>query len=781
MIDRYNKRLSYRLTRNTVLVAMLLGLTLNLAQVAIDFFNARQAMDNDIEALIGISHSPASQIAYNIDIRLAEELLQGLLNHPAVIDARIIDSEGHTLAAASKRSSDSRFRQLSDALFGPSEFYSDELQVPLLADMKLGQLAITTDTFHYGVQFLQRAGHTILSGIVKSLLLTLALLVIFYLVLTKPLLKVIDALGRVDTDSPEKMRLPTPPGHERDELGRMVSIINRHLDTIDDSLGRLRAAESAMKHYSARLEGEVADRTREISEKNKALQRGNYTLIRTKEEALRKARSRADFLASMSHEIRTPLNGLLGMLELSLEGELSKTQRSRLIVARSAGESLLRLLNDVLDISKVEAGKLNLETIPFSVRAVTEECCILYAPEARRKNIELICDIGPELKEYYLGDPTRTRQIINNLLSNAVKFTNAGEVLVRVRAFQHNLRFDVIDTGIGISSAALNKIFSPFSQAGSDTTRLYGGSGLGLALCRQLVERMHGQILVESDPGQGTHFTVLLPLPPSTPEVSQLAVALPNDVRRNGVALLLPPAHPHQTVLENQLKAWGVPVHGDRTGTAAILMVAPEDPEAPALAADWPGKGVIWVDRSGTYMPPPAHRLLILPLQRQALLDCLNLHSEPRADDRGSGPALHHTAPPAVQKPPAPTGPHLLLVEDNAVNQMVASGILKKLGYTVAIAENGQQALQALRQHHYDLVLMDCQMPVMNGYQATREIRKHDQWADLPIIAVTANVMQGDKDDCLNAGMNDYITKPYKREDLVAVIERWAPRPKQGG
>lgn len=775
MINQYNKRLSYRLTRNTVLVAMTLGLVLNLTQVTIDFFNAREAMDNDIKALIGISHSPASQIAYNIDIRLAEELLQGMLKHPAVIDARIIDFEGNTLVAASKRSQDSRYRPFSDALFGSSNFYSDSLSVPLMKDIKLGQLAVTTDTFYYGFQFLKRAGYTLLSGIVKSLLLTLTLLIVFYYVLTKPLLRVIDTLGEVETGSPDKTRLPTPPTHEHDEIGRMVSIINRHLDTIDSSLDQLKASESAMKHYSARLETEVADRTREISEKNEALQRGNHSLIRTKEEAVRKARARASFLASMSHEIRTPLNGLLGMLMLTLEGELSKSQRNRLVVARNAGESLLGLLNDILDISKVEAGKLNLEVIPFSVRSVIEECCVLHAHEARRKNIDLVCDIGPELKEHYLGDPTRTRQIVNNLLSNAVKFTNTGTIEVRVRAFQHNIRLDVIDSGIGMSSEGLNRIFSPFSQAGSDTTRLYGGSGLGLALCRQLVERMHGQILVESELNQGTQFTVLLPLPASTPEASQTLVTLPEYVRSEGVSLLIPSSHPHRAAIENQLRAWDVPIHtsvDDRTG---ILIVPAEDEEQLTLARQWPGKGVVWVDRMGGYMSDCNHGILSMPLQRQALLNCLQLRSD------NHHVILHTTQPVETHNAPAEavavesSGLALLLVEDNVINQMVASGILKKLGYNVTIAENGQLALNALKLHRYDLVLMDCQMPVMNGYDATLEIRKHPEWADLPIIAVTANVMQGDKDDCFKAGMNDYITKPYKKEELIAVIERWTP------
>ncbi|MDV3503386.1 ATP-binding protein [Marinobacter sp. M-5] len=657
MTRLFRKRLSFRLTRDTVLLAMALGLILNIVQVTLDFFSARESMEEEIRALIEISHSPASQIAYNIDVRLAEELLDGLLRHPATIDARIIDNDGHTMAAASQSSPVSPYRWISDALFGANRTFSDELRVRQLADLPLGTLTVTIDTFHYGLIFMQRAGYTLLSGFFKSLILSAALLAIFYLVLTRPMMNVINALSRVQAETPEKVRLPIPLNHQEDEIGAMVGIINQHLQTIDSSLAQLRRAESAMKNYSAQLEREVDDRTREISEKNAALQRGNRALVKAKEDAVRRARSRANFLASMSHEIRTPLNGVLGMLGLALEGDLDPEQRNRLEIALNAGQSLLGLLNDILDISKVEAGKLSLENIPFSVRNLIEECAVLHTQQARRKHIELLADIDRGLPEMFLGDPTRTRQILNNLLSNAIKFTDDGSVKVGVSRVGGNVKIDVIDTGIGMSKEGLHRIFSPFSQADTDTTRLYGGTGLGLTLCRQLIERMHGQILVDSEVGRGTHFTVTLPLP-----VYETALTEPEPAATR----------------ENNAAA----------GSAALA---------------------------------------------------------------------------------------ILLVEDNQVNQLVASSLLRKLGHTVDLAENGKRALQAMENRTYDMVLMDCQMPVMDGYEATRQIRENPAWKTLPVIAVTANVMQGDRENCLASGMNDYITKPYNRNDLKAVIERWAP------
>ena len=780
MTTAFQKRLSYRLTRDTVLIAMVLGLVLNIVQVTLDYFSARDSMEQEIRALIEISHSPASQIAYNIDIRLAEELLDGLLRHPATIDARIIDNNGQTMAAASQSSPDSRYRWISDLLFGDSRVFSQELVVPQLSDLPLGSLTVTIDTYHYGLLFLQRAAYTVISGLLKSLVLTAALLFIFFFVLTRPMLNVIGALSRVKAETPEKVRLPVPENHREDEIGLMVGVINQHLETIDSSLAQLRMAESAMKNYSSQLEQEVEDRTREISEKNEALQRGNRALVRAKEDAVRRARARANFLASMSHEIRTPLNGVLGMLGLALEGDMEQAQRNRLEIALNAGQSLLGLLNDILDISKVEAGKLSLENIPFSLRNLVEECATLHAQQARRKNIDVVADIDCELPESFLGDPTRTRQILNNLLSNAIKFTKLGCVRIRATRYNGNVRIDVIDTGIGMSKEGLHRIFSPFSQADSDTTRLYGGTGLGLTLCRQLVERMHGQILVDSEEDEGTHFTVNLPLPVHDEQESRPSIpAIPDQLRQIGVDMGMPQEYPHRGPIEHQLRAWGIPIRdATRDGEGILMIVANEsDKTAAQLASSWPGTGIILVDRDSTTQPSGNRQILSMPLRREQLFRALCRAAGLEQDATGSRAAA------IVTPASASRALHLLLVEDNQVNQVVASGMLKKLGHTVTLAENGRQALDALRQSEgaFDIVLMDCQMPVMDGYEATRNIRANPEWQDLPVIAVTANVMQGDRDDCLESGMNDYITKPYNRADLKSIIDRWAPpQPPEG-
>lgn len=762
----FTKRLSFRLTRNTVLLAMLLGILLNMVQVTLDYFNARQTMDEEIRALMDISYSPASQIAYNIDTRLAKELLDGLLRHPAIVDARIVDPDGRILAASTRESSDSTYRVLSDFLFGPNREYSENLRVPQLEEIPLGRLEVRIDTHHYGTAFLSRAAYTLVSGFIKSLVLSIILLFIFYFILTKPLMRVIQALREVEPKAPEKVRLPVPPNHEHDEIGQMVGIINQHLDTIDSSLDQVRLAESKMKHYSSKLEREVEDRTREISEKNEALQRGNRALIKAKEDAVHRARSRANFLASMSHEIRTPLNGVLGMLSLALEGELEPSQRNRLEIAYNAGQSLLSLLNDILDISKVEAGKLNLEAIEFSLRDVIEECATLLSQQARSKQIDLVIDLDPTLPEIYQGDPTRVRQIVNNLLGNGIKFTETGEVRIRARSRNGETRIDVIDTGIGMGEETLRRIFSPFSQGKADTTRRYGGTGLGLTLCRQLVERMHGQITVESRENKGTHFTVLLPLPVRTP--ARNAEFHAPALQSQGVVLDISHANPHRLPLERQLQAWNIPVLApDAESPAAYLCdtatwtrgsLRDRRLSCPLILLGEPQQSIRAL--SGQDL-----RVVALPLRRNQLEEVLQVAT-------GGSAQLRAEKDEAIPQPSE--GLNILLVEDNRVNQIVASSMLRKLGYRVDLAENGERAIAALNHSNYDVVLMDCQMPVLDGYEATERIRRNPGWRDMPIIAVTANVMQGDKDDCLAAGMNDYITKPYNKHELQKVIERWA-------
>ncbi|RMF18151.1 MAG: response regulator [Gammaproteobacteria bacterium] len=781
---KFTNRLSFRLARNAVLIALFLGILLSLVQVLIDYLNEKSSLDKEIRAVISISHAPASQIAYNIDARLAEELLEGLLKHPAIVHAEIVDTDKRVLATRQRERHISNYRWLSDMLFGRDRTYSEALYVQQLDDVKLGDLTVIADTYPAGADFLQRAAFTLLSGFVRSLVLSAVLLILFYTMLTQPLLKVIEAVAEVDPDEPEKIRLPVPAGHEHDEIGVLVRATNQQLQAIEQSLAKLRQAESRLKGYSEQLEQIVEVRTKELSEKNRQLIKTNHDLRIAKEDAVRRAKSRADFLASMSHEIRTPFNGVLGMISLTLEEPLTDRQREQLNVAYQSGLALLELLNDILDISKVEAGKLTLEHIPFSLRKIVEDTARLLANNAHAKGIAVHTDIPPDFPETFVGDPTRMRQVISNLVSNAIKFTEEGHVTVRVRLdASGQTLIEVIDTGIGIAEDALNDIFSPFSQADAGTTRKYGGTGLGLTLCRHLVSHMHGQITVSSKVGLGSRFQVTLPLTiveepaRDTPEEKPLAGQPFTLISRAG--------NPFTEVLDHYLRYWGASVtrysyhtlesldynHLELPGQANVVI----DSRAllplinQRLKAD---SRVILTTHTHISASKEALEkmgiqvVLSAPFVRDRVLRQL---ADRTSETEPSGKDEHSTSLKTVSA-------RILLVEDNRVNQMVARTILKKLGYDVVVANNGREALDILSTDHFDLILMDCHMPIMDGYEASRLIRQRPEYDRTPIIAVTANVMRGDKEKCFGAGMNDYITKPYEKDVLLRKLQTWLSR-----
>ncbi|MDV6507265.1 hybrid sensor histidine kinase/response regulator, partial [Pseudomonas aeruginosa] len=383
-------RLSFKQASLTVLVAFILGTLLSLIQVGVDYASQDASINREVRALLDVSHNPAARIAYNIDAELAQELVLGLLRSPAVVRAEIIDTSGLPLASASREPAESRLRPLSDFLFGHKRVYEDPLHVDHAPGEALGVLQLEIDTFVFGNDFLRRAGITLLSGFVRSLLLSLILLVLFYTLLTKPLVSLIQALSGHDPRSPARMRLPCPKGHERDEIGVLVEVINRQLGRISVEIEQRREAENRLTQYLEELESIVAARTAELKAANARLTLSNQELEEARQTALDMAQARASFLANMSHEIRTPLNGLLGMLSLSLDGPLTPEQRQQLSIAHDSGKVLVELLNDVLDLSKFEAGQLVLEQIPFDLGVLVEDTASLLSQNAAA-GVELTC------------------------------------------------------------------------------------------------------------------------------------------------------------------------------------------------------------------------------------------------------------------------------------------------------------------------------------------------------------------------------------------------------
>ncbi|WP_247872271.1 response regulator [Azospirillum sp. TSO35-2] len=529
--------------------------------------------------------------------------------------------------------------------------------------------------------------------------------------------------------------------------------------------------------------------------------------LRARAEAATQAKS--EFLAAMSHEIRTPMNGIMGMTELLFDTPLTDEQRQFAQAVRSSSNALLTIINDILDISKLEAGRVTIETLPFDPADLVEGVVELLTPRAHEKGIEIGFYIDPLLRRTLLGDPTRIRQILVNLVGNAVKFTDQGSVAVELEALDATdahlvLRITVTDTGIGIPADALPTLFNKFQQVDGSITRKFGGTGLGLAICRQLSELMGGSIAVESTPGTGSRFLVDLPLalsdealPPAEQPLAGRRVLIVDDlaVNRRVLAAMLDSLGAVPTAVDNGPDALdalrraafgGKPfdvVLVDQTmpgmGGDALLAAIAGDPGIAAtrrvLVAVLGPASRLQSESGGGLVHGLAHAVVNRPLRQSALAACLTELLDPgvAAPDAGA------PAQPAVQAVvEAQRTGRILLAEDNRTNQLFATTLLRKLGYTVELAEDGEQAVAAACRGGIDLILMDVQMPGMDGLEAAQAIRalgrtQGGRLTSLPIIALTADAMPGTREQCLRAGMSDYLTKPISRAGLLAALDRW--------
>lgn len=546
---------------------------------------------------------------------------------------------------------------------------------------------------------------------------------------------------------------------------------------------------------SKRGEAEVSALQQEISRHTRL----EEELTRAKQAAESAVMAKGEFLATMSHEIRTPLNGIVPMLDLLLHSRMAPDQQELVKTASASAQQLLRIVDDILDYSKLEADRLDLETTTFNLREVAESVITLMERPAEAKGLRLQLHIDQGVRLPVRGDPVRLRQVLSNLISNAVKFTERGGVSLAIRrlgesAAQHQLRFEVKDTGIGIDARAQDRLFQAFSQADASTTRLYGGTGLGLAICRRIVTLMGGRIGVDSEPGRGSTFWFEVPLlkvqgdMPSQPTELHggRVLLISTDQRlRMRLTLLLPNWGLRVTTVENTHDALErlrqAHAQGDPWSYSVVLAdLSSLRNTALALARNLERKNQYGEARL-VYLRGEDATSQDLPQGAQVIP-----RNAPDADLRSvlaaSGVSWASHAPESVAPPrreaPDPTRKaRILLVEDNPVNLMVAQRLLQVLGAECDTAGNGEVALQKIEAAQYDLVLMDCQMPVLDGYGATRRWREIEQARRathrLPIVAMTANAMAGDRQKCLDAGMDDYLPKPVTKGELERCIERW--------
>ncbi len=781
-----------------ILVTTCLALALaNLGFGLYERTNYRASMIRELATLADtLGANTAAALMFN-DPKSGRELLGALHGENRIVASCLYDRQGRLFAEYRRPGSSGCSGTLASsepgALFGQENLTL--LRSVTFEQTNVGFIAIVSDLSMLHAQF-RRYMKTSAVVLVVSVLLAFLVSSQLLRVITSPILQLATIAAKVSTQKDYSLRAHTADT-ANDEVALLVGSFNQMLEGIQQR-------DAALQNANDELETRVRQRTEELRKEVEEHKRTEAEMRRAKEAAEEASRAKSEFLANMSHEIRTPLNGVMGMTDLALTTELTREQREYLDTVKLSADSLLTVINDILDFSKIEAGKADLDIRPFNLRDTLEGVMRTLALRAEKKGLELVCELAAETPEFVRGDSSRIGQVVLNLVGNAIKFTDVGEVALKVDLAERDgedriLHFTVSDTGIGIPAEKHESIFDAFTQADTSTTRRYGGTGLGLSISMRLVNLMGGTIWLESEVGKGSrfHFTVRLALVDA--KEIELGTTAPAEILRAVNVLVVDDNRTNRRVLEGMLKRWEMKPASVEGGEEALLALS---------AAKEAGEpyGMILLDM---HMPEMDGFQLVQRIRERPELSTATVMMLTSAGHRGDAERCKALGISAYLLKPIrqselreaiarvlgakeqagaiplitryslcdardPEGVlRVLLVEDNHINQRLASRMLEKRGHRVVIAGNGLEALEAIAKGTFDLVLMDLQMPEMDGFEATAAIRERENGtaAHVPVIALTAHAMKGDREKCLARGMDGYLTKPIKPRELEDILE----------